>query len=132
MCARGGVSAFAGVDTAGGRSRAAGLAGAAAGALALILLLRRHAPPAPGSLLAIIPPALVAALGGLPQMPHGKPDWKNASFGLFIGAAPAQSGNPFQRQGRVLADLPTADFFNRALLRSVSPQADLFLKGELS
>ena len=29
-------------------------------------------------------------------------------------------------------DLPTEDFFNRALLRSVSPQADLFLKGELS
>ena len=45
-----------------------------------------------------------AALGGLPQMPHGKPDWKNASFGLFIGAAPAQSGNPFQRQGRELAE----------------------------
>ena len=38
----------------------------------------------------------------------------------------------YLEQGRVLADLPTADFFNRALLRSVSPQADLFLKGELS
>lgn len=45
-----------------------------------------------------------AALGDLPGMPHGKPDWKNASFGLFIGAAPAQSGNPFQRQGRELAE----------------------------
>ena len=38
----------------------------------------------------------------------------------------------YLEQGRVLADLPTEDFFNRALLRSVSPQADLFLKGELS
>ena len=38
----------------------------------------------------------------------------------------------YLEQGRVLADLPTADFFNRALLRSVSPQADWFLKGELS
>ena len=45
-----------------------------------------------------------AALGSLADMPHGKPDWKNASFGLFIGAAPAQSGNPFQRQGRELAE----------------------------
>ena len=45
-----------------------------------------------------------AALGGLAEMPHGKPDWDNASFGLFIGAAPAQSGNPFQRQGRQLAE----------------------------
>ncbi|HRL21340.1 MAG TPA: tetrathionate reductase subunit A [Alcaligenes sp.] len=45
-----------------------------------------------------------AALGDLKGMPHGKPDWKNARFGLFIGAAPAQSGNPFQRQGRELAE----------------------------
>ena len=39
-----------------------------------------------------------AALGDLKGMPHGKPDWDNARFGLFIGAAPAQAGNPFQRQ----------------------------------
>ena len=45
-----------------------------------------------------------AAMGSLAEMPHGKPDWKNARFGLFIGAAPAQSGNPFQRQGRELAE----------------------------
>lgn len=45
-----------------------------------------------------------AALGDLPGMPHGKPDWTSARFGLFIGAAPAQAGNPFQRQGRELAE----------------------------
>src|SRR3546814_1421586 len=45
-----------------------------------------------------------AALGDLPGMPHGKPDWTSAHFGLFIGAAPAQAGNPFQRQGRELAE----------------------------
>ena len=45
-----------------------------------------------------------AAFGDMVSMPHGKPDWKRASFGLFIGAAPAQSGNPFQRQGRELAE----------------------------
>jgi tetrathionate reductase subunit A len=33
-------------------------------------------------------------------MPHGKPDWKNSRFGLFIGTSPAQSGNPFQRGPR--------------------------------
>lgn len=44
------------------------------------------------------------ALGDVKGMPHGKPDWKDAHFGLFIGAAPAQSGNPFQRQGRELAE----------------------------
>lgn len=45
-----------------------------------------------------------AALGDIRSMPHGKPDWTGALFGLFIGAAPAQSGNPFQRQGRELAE----------------------------
>lgn len=44
------------------------------------------------------------ALGDVGGMPHGKPDWTHAEFGLFIGAAPAQSGNPFQRQGRELAE----------------------------
>src|SRR5690606_6107907 len=48
-----------------------------------------------------------AALGDLPGMPHGKPDWDNARFGLFIGTAPAQAGNPFQRQGRQLAEART-------------------------
>ncbi len=48
-----------------------------------------------------------AALGDIRAMPHGKPDWPSASFGLFIGAAPAQSGNPFQRQGRQLAEART-------------------------
>lgn len=45
-----------------------------------------------------------AALGDLVTMPHGKPDWRNSRFGLFIGTAPAQSGNPFQRMGRELAE----------------------------
>ncbi len=45
-----------------------------------------------------------AALGNLRGMPHGKPDWTSAEFGLFIGTAPAQAGNPFQRQGRELAE----------------------------
>ncbi|WP_027016452.1 tetrathionate reductase subunit A [Comamonas composti] len=45
-----------------------------------------------------------AALGDLAGMPHGKPDWQNSRFGLFIGTAPAQSGNPFQRVGRELAE----------------------------
>ncbi len=37
----------------------------------------------------------------------------------------------YLEQGRLLADLPVQDFFNAERLRSVSPQADLFLKGEL-
>ena len=37
----------------------------------------------------------------------------------------------YLEQGRVLADLPVQDFFNRDVLRAVSREADLFLKGEL-
>ncbi len=48
-----------------------------------------------------------AALGDMAGMPHGKPDWKNTRFTLFIGTAPAQSGNPFQRLGRQLAEART-------------------------
>ncbi|MDO4592240.1 MAG: tetrathionate reductase subunit TtrA, partial [Comamonadaceae bacterium] len=50
-----------------------------------------------------------AALGDIPGMPHGKPDWQNSRFGLFIGTAPAQAGNPFQRQGRELSEARTRD-----------------------
>ena len=34
-------------------------------------------------------------------------------------------------QGRLLADLPVDQFFDRTVLRTVSPEADAFLKGEL-
>lgn len=45
-----------------------------------------------------------ASFGDLKGMPHGKPDWKNNRFALFIGTAPAQAGNPFQRMGRQLSE----------------------------
>ena len=37
----------------------------------------------------------------------------------------------YLEQGRLLADLPVQDFFNGPLLARVSPEAALFLKGEL-
>ena len=36
----------------------------------------------------------------------------------------------YLEQGRVLADLPVADFFDHATLTGVSPEAHLFVKGE--
>ena len=36
----------------------------------------------------------------------------------------------YLEQGRLLADLPTHDFFNHDLLRSLCPQAHLFVQGE--
>jgi tungstate transport system ATP-binding protein len=38
----------------------------------------------------------------------------------------------YLEQGRMLADLPVAEFFNSALLAQTSREADLFLKGELA
>jgi len=34
---------------------------------------------------------------------HVKPDFANTKFALFMGTAPSQAGNPFKRQGRLLA-----------------------------
>ena len=36
----------------------------------------------------------------------------------------------YLEQGRLLADLPVADFFNHDRLRALCPQADLFVQGE--
>ncbi len=38
----------------------------------------------------------------------------------------------YLERGRVLADLPVADFFDTARLQAVSPEAHLFVKGELA
>ena len=38
----------------------------------------------------------------------------------------------YLEQGRVLVDLPVQDFFNGSLLEQASPEAQLFLKGELA
>ena len=37
----------------------------------------------------------------------------------------------YLEQGRVQADLPVAEFFDRARPQAVSPAASLFVKGEL-
>ncbi|MCQ4320476.1 molybdopterin dinucleotide binding domain-containing protein [Stutzerimonas stutzeri] len=44
-----------------------------------------------------------AMYGDLDQNTHTKPDYNNVRFALFIGTAPSQAGNPFKRQGRLLA-----------------------------
>ena len=49
-----------------------------------------------------------AALNDLDKNAHSKPDYKNTRFALFIGTAPSQAGNPFKRQGRMLAEARTS------------------------
>lgn len=72
-----------------------------------------------------------SALGDVRGMPHGKPDWTSALFGLFIGAAPAQSGNPFQRQGRELAEARSRpdDPFKYVVVSPVLPTSSSLASG---
>jgi tetrathionate reductase subunit A len=44
-----------------------------------------------------------AVFGDTKTMPHAKPDIANAEFVIFMGTAPANAGNPFKRQGTLLA-----------------------------
>lgn len=48
-----------------------------------------------------------ALFGDLKKMPHCKPDFDNAEFVLFVGTAPGQAGNPFKRQGTLIAKART-------------------------
>ncbi|VAX10720.1 Tetrathionate reductase subunit A [hydrothermal vent metagenome] len=44
-----------------------------------------------------------ALLGNWKKMPHLKPDFSNSEFLMFIGTAPGNAGNPFKRQGKLIA-----------------------------
>jgi tetrathionate reductase subunit A len=44
-----------------------------------------------------------AMFGDVKGMPHAKPDFSEAEFILFVGTAPGNAGNPFKRQGTLVA-----------------------------
>lgn len=44
-----------------------------------------------------------AVMDDLAKNAHTKPDIQNAHFILYVGTAPSQAGNPFKRQGRLIA-----------------------------
>lgn len=44
-----------------------------------------------------------ALLGNWKKQPHLKPDFANSEFLLFIGTSPGNAGNPFKRQGKLIA-----------------------------
>ncbi|MGO1500364.1 MAG: molybdopterin dinucleotide binding domain-containing protein [Marinobacter sp.] len=48
-----------------------------------------------------------ALMNDMAKFAHVKPDYANVKFALFIGTAPSQAGNPFKRQGRLLAQART-------------------------
>ncbi|MDP2169753.1 MAG: molybdopterin-dependent oxidoreductase [Rhodocyclaceae bacterium] len=65
-----------------------------------------------------------ALFGDHRAMPHGKPDFANAEFVLFVGTAPGQAGNPFKRQGALLAKARTQGKLSYVVVDPVLTHAD--------
>ncbi|SDK42359.1 molybdopterin dinucleotide binding domain-containing protein [Billgrantia gudaonensis] len=49
-----------------------------------------------------------AVMNDMQKFAHVKPDIQNARFLMYIGSAPSQAGNPFKRQGRLIAQARAA------------------------
>lgn len=45
-----------------------------------------------------------AVMGDFKKFAHGKPDFENTEFAIFIGSAPGNAGKPFKRSGRMVAE----------------------------
>ena len=71
-----------------------------------------------------------ALFGDLKRMPHGKPDFANAEFVLFVGTAPGQAGNPFKRQGTLVAKARTQGKLSYVVVDPVLTHADNRASGD--
>ncbi|MFZ3040830.1 MAG: tetrathionate reductase subunit A [Thiobacillus sp.] len=71
-----------------------------------------------------------ALFGDMKKMPHGKPDFANTEFALFIGTAPSNAGNPFKRQGAMLAKGRTEGKLNYVVVDPVLTNAGNMAAGE--
>lgn len=74
-----------------------------------------------------------AMFGDMKKMPHAKPDFDNVEFCLFVGTAPGNAGNPFKRQGTLIAkaraDNPK---FSYVVIDPVLTNADSLAAGDRS
>ena len=64
------------------------------------------------------------------SMPHCKPDFANAEFVLFVGTAPGQAGNPFKRQGTLVAKARTDGKLSYVVVDPVLTHADNRASGD--
>ncbi len=71
-----------------------------------------------------------ALFGDLKTMPHAKPDFANAEFVLFVGTAPGQAGNPFKRQGTLIAKARTQGKLSYIVVDPVLTHADNRASGD--
>jgi tetrathionate reductase subunit A len=71
-----------------------------------------------------------ALFGDLKKMPHGKPDFGNAEFCLFIGTAPSQAGNPFKRQSMLVSKARTEGKLSYVVVDPVLTNAENMAAGD--
>ena len=71
-----------------------------------------------------------ALFGDMKTMPHCKPDFSNAEFVLFVGTAPGQAGNPFKRQGTLVAKARTDGKLSYVVVDPVLTHADNRASGD--
>ncbi len=74
-----------------------------------------------------------AMFGDMKKMPHAKPDLDNVEFCIFVGTAPGNAGNPFKRQGTLLAKARSGkQQFSYVVVDPVLTNADSLAAGDRS
>ncbi len=74
-----------------------------------------------------------AMFGDMKKMPHAKPDFDNVEFCLFVGTAPGNAGNPFKRQGTLIAKARSGNpKFSYVVIDPVLTNADSLAAGDRS
>ena len=71
-----------------------------------------------------------ALLGDWGGYPHLKPDFRNTEFLLAVGIAPGNAGNPFKRQGQLIAEQRAAGTMTMVVVDPVLTNADSMAAGE--
>ena len=74
-----------------------------------------------------------ALLDNWKKQPHLKPDYEHCEFGLFIGTSPGgNAGNPYKRQGQLLAQIRTDKNFKYVVVDPVQHVNDNLATGNSS
>ena len=74
-----------------------------------------------------------AMFGDMKKMPHAKPDLEHVEFCIFVGTAPGNAGNPFKRQGTLLAKARAGNSqFSYVVVDPVLSNADSLASGARS
>ena len=74
-----------------------------------------------------------AMFGDMKKMPHAKVDLDNVEFCIFVGTAPGNAGNPFKRQGTLIAKARSGKRqFSYVVVDPVLTNADSLAAGDRS